>query len=320
VAQDERYVVGVDVGTGSARAAVFTLSGERLGMDVCPIKMWRPQPEYAEQSSANIWESVGVTVQGAVEKAGIDPSHVLGIGFDATCSLVALGEGDAPLTVSPTGADAQNVIVWMDHRATGEADDINAGGHDVLKYAGGKISPEMEPPKLLWLKRNLPGTWASARKFLDLADFLTYKASGVDARSLCTTVCKWGYRGQEGRWDRGFYDAIGIGDVLDGQRVTDSVRPLGERIGPLTEAAARHLGLTTECQVAVGIIDAHAGGLGLLGGCLGGSRVARPGRAGVGHRPDRRDIELSHGRLPRRGVRAGRLGPVLWRDGARACG
>jgi len=276
VAQDERYVVGVDVGTGSARAGVFTLSGERLGMDVCPIKMWRPQPEYAEQSSANIWESVGVTVQGAVEKAGIDPSQVVGIGFDATCSLVALGEGDAPLTISPTGADAQNVIVWMDHRATGEADEINAGGHDVLKYVGGKISPEMEPPKLLWLKRNLPETWAGARKFLDLADFLTYKASGVDARSLCTTVCKWGYRGQEGRWDRGFYDAIGIGDVLDGQRVTDSVRPLGERIGPLTEAAARHLGLTTECQVAVGIIDAHAGGLGLLGAAWEGQESPDP--------------------------------------------
>lgn len=274
--QEDRYVVGVDVGTGSARAGVFTLAGERLGMDVCPIKMWRPRPEYAEQSSANIWESVGVTVQGAVQKAGIDPARVVGIGFDATCSLVALGQGDAPLTVSPTGSDEQNVIVWMDHRATGEADEINAGGHDVLKYVGGKISPEMEPPKLLWLKRNLPQTWAAARKFLDLADFLTYKASGIDARSLCTNVCKWGYLGHEGRWDRGFYDAIGIGDVLDGQRVTDAVRPLGERIGPLTEGAARHLGLTTDCQVAVGIIDAHAGGLGLLGGAWEGQEAPDP--------------------------------------------
>ncbi len=41
---------------------------------------------------------------------------------------------------------------------------------------------EMEPPKLLWLKRHNPQTFNSAGKFLDLADLLTYKATGVDTR------------------------------------------------------------------------------------------------------------------------------------------
>lgn len=271
MATAERYAVGVDVGTGSARAGVFDVrTGERKGMAVHPIKMWRPQAEYAEQSSADIWVAVGVAVREAVAKAGVPTESVIGIGFDATCSLVVLGEGDAPLTVSPTGSDEQNVIVWMDHRATAEADEINAGGYDVLKYVGGKISPEMEPPKMLWLKRHLPATWAEAAKLLDLADFLTYTATGRDVRSLCTNVCKWAYLGHEGRWDTGFYAAIGLENIPDGRRVTDAIRPLGERIGPLTPEAAAHLGLTTDCQVAVGIIDAHAGGLGLLGAALTG--------------------------------------------------
>jgi FGGY-family pentulose kinase len=264
-----RFVVGVDVGTGSARAGVFDVAnGERRGMAVHPILMWKPQPDFVEQSSEDIWAAVGLTVREAVREAGIDPADVAGIGFDATCSLVVLGAGDAPVTVSPTGRDEQNVIVWMDHRATPEADEINAGGHDVLKYVGGKISPEMEPPKMRWLKTHLPDSWARAEKLLDLADFLTYKASGRDARSLCTNVCKWGYLGHEGRWDRDFYKGIGLEDIPDGRRVTDAVRPLGERIGQLTPEAAAHLGLTEACQVAVGIIDAHAGGLGLLGTAL----------------------------------------------------
>ncbi|HVK01954.1 MAG TPA: FGGY-family carbohydrate kinase [Armatimonadaceae bacterium] len=264
---EQQYVVGVDVGTGSARAGIFSLTGERLGMDVRPIKMWRPRPEYAEQSSEDIWEAVGAAVREALAKSGVGPEAVVGIGFDATCSLVVLGEGDRPVTVSPDGSDAQNVVVWMDHRATAEADEINAGGYDVLKYVGGKISPEMEPPKMLWLKRHLPESWGRARKLLDLADFLTYRATGRDVRSLCTNVCKWAFLGHEGRWDRAFYDAIGIGDALDGARIADGdhIRPLGERIGSLTAESAAHLGLTTACQVAVGIIDAHAGGLGLLG-------------------------------------------------------
>lgn len=259
----ERYVIGVDVGTGSARAGVFSVvDGARKGLASHPIKMWRPQPEFVEQSSDDIWSAVGIVVREALAQAGIAPELVGGIGFDATCSLVVLGAGDIPLTVSPTGSAEQNVIVWMDHRAISETDAINAGGHDVLKYVGGAISPEMEPPKLQWLKTHLPATWETATKFLDLADFLTYKASGRDVRSLCTNVCKWTYLGHEGRWDTGFLESLGLNDL----RITGNpIRPLGERIGPLSEAAAAYLGLTTHCQVAVGIIDAHAGGVGLLG-------------------------------------------------------
>lgn len=259
----ERYVIGVDVGTGSARAGVFAVAdGARKGLATHPIKLWRPQPEFVEQSSDDIWSAVGIVVRAALAQAGVAPESVVGIGFDATCSLVVLGEGDRPLTVSPSGSPEQNVIVWMDHRAIAETDAINAGSHEVLKYVGGKISPEMEPPKLQWLKKNLPETWAHATKFLDLADFLTYTASGQDVRSLCTNVCKWTYLGHEGRWDTDFLGALG----LDDPRITGNpIRPLGERIGPLTESAAAHLGLTTGCFVAVGIIDAHAGGVGLLG-------------------------------------------------------
>jgi FGGY-family pentulose kinase len=272
----DSFVVGVDVGTGSARAGVFRLSdGARQGIGVHPIKMWRPQTDYAEQSSEDIWLAVGIATRAAMAEAGIAPEQVIGIGFDATCSLVVLGPNDAPLTVSPSGNATQNVIVWMDHRAIAEADAINAGGYDVLKYVGGKISPEMEPPKMLWLKKHLPSTWSSAEKLLDLADFLTYTASGKDVRSLCTNVCKWTYLGHEDRWDKSFFAAIGLEDIPDGHRVTEgNIRPLEERIGPLTPEAAAHLGLTTHCQVAVGIIDAHAGGLGLLGPALEGGDEA----------------------------------------------
>ena len=263
---DETYVVGVDVGTGSARAGVFALAdGARLGMAVHPIQMWKPRPEFVEQSSDDIWSAVGFAVRAAVAEASVDPATVVGIGFDATCSLVVLGDDGFPVTVSPTGDDVQNVIVWMDHRAIAEADAINAGGSDVLRFVGGKISPEMEPPKLRWLKTHLPDSWARAGKFLDLADFLTYKASGLDVRSQCTNVCKWTYLGKEGRWDRDFFESIGIADIFDNDRVVDDICPIGEPIGPLTPSAAEHLGLTNACQVAVGIIDAHAGGLGLLG-------------------------------------------------------
>jgi Ribulose kinase len=157
-------VIGVDVGTGSARAGVFGLDGHRLGSAVRPIRSWRPQPDFIQQSSEDIWAAVGDAVRGALEAAGPGIA-VRGIGFDATCSLVVLDAEGGPLSVDPGGDPAQDVILWADHRAGAEADEINTGDHAVLRYVGGRISLEMQMPKLLWLKRHAPETWRRADIF-----------------------------------------------------------------------------------------------------------------------------------------------------------
>lgn len=271
--------LGVDVGTGSARAALFDARGVRLGLGVEPIQIFRPQEDFVEQSSEDIWRACGAAVRAALREAEVAPAAVQGIGFDATCSLVALDRDDRPVTVSPTGSDQQNVVVWMDHRAKAEAARINAAGNAVLRYVGGGVSPEMQTPKLLWLKTHLPRTWERAARFLDLPDFLACRAAGSDVRSLCTTVCKWTYLGHEGpngRFDPTFFRQVGLGDLADEgfRRIGQSVRPLGERIGGLTERSAAELGLAPGTAVGVAIIDAHAGGLGLLGAAIDGKPPA----------------------------------------------
>jgi FGGY-family pentulose kinase len=270
-----RYYVGIDVGTGSARAGVFDETGKMHGMASHPIRMWKPAEDFVEQSSDDIWGACGVATRAALAEAKVAPDDVCGVGFDATCSLVALDAGDAPVTVSPTGEDAQNVIVWMDHRAMDQTARINAGGHAVLKYVGGVMSPEMETPKLLWLKEKLPATWKRTARFFDLPDFLAYRATGIDTRSVCTTTCKWTYLGHEGKWDDAFFRAVGLGDLVDEKyaRIGTRVRPMGERAGSLTVRAAKDLGLAAGTPVGVSIIDAHAGGLGMLGVSIDGAVV-----------------------------------------------
>ena len=274
-----KHFIGVDVGTGSARAGVFNNSGVMLATAVCPIETYHPQADFVEQSSTNIWQAVCKCVREAVSSAQLDSSKVCGIGFDATCSLVAVDEQGDPVTISPDGNDNQNVIVWMDHRAKAQATRINEGKYDVLKYVGNVISPEMETPKLLWLKENLPETWRRAKKFFDLPDYLTYRATGNETRSLCSTVCKWTYLGHEsadqqtGRWDSSYLESIGLGDLVEEKfaRIGTEVRPMGEAIGSgLSSRAAQELGLLEGTAVGVSIIDAHAGGIGMIGATLEG--------------------------------------------------
>lgn len=52
------YFVGVDVGTGSVRAALVDSKGDVHKIHVEEIKTWNPLPDHYEQSSDNIWKCI----------------------------------------------------------------------------------------------------------------------------------------------------------------------------------------------------------------------------------------------------------------------
>lgn len=280
MARDGDYLLGVDVGTGSARAGVFDALGRLLGTAKHDIAMYRDAGGIVEQSGEDIWRAVTAATRGAVAQAGIAPVDIRGISFDATCSLVVLGAGGQPLPVSDPAHPERNIMVWMDHRARGQAARINQSGHRVLDFVGGRISPEMETPKLLWLKENHPEIFAQAWQFMDLTDFLTWKASGDLARSVCTVTCKWTYLGHDGGWDASYFHQIGIGELADegfvriGTDVQEPGAPLGQG---LTDSAAQELGLIAGTPVGAGLIDAHAGGVGTVGAEGGGGAAPNLG-------------------------------------------
>ncbi len=260
--------IGVDVGTRSARAGVFDARGDLLASARRPIQIWREPGEIVEQSSADIWRAVCEATREAMRASGLPPDAVRGLSFDATCSLVVLDAAAQPLTVSPSGASERNIIVWMDHRAAAETREINAGGYDVLRYVGGKLSPEMQTPKLLWLKRHIPGTFQTATHFFDLTDYLAFRATGVADRSICTVTCKTTYLAHEQRWDEAYFRAIGLGELADEgyRRIGAKVSAPGTALGAgLLQDAANQLGLAAGTAVGVGVIDAHAGAFATIG-------------------------------------------------------
>jgi FGGY-family pentulose kinase len=264
------YVCAVDVGTGSARAGILDASGTLLGRADHRIAMHQPRPGHAEHDSEDVWRAVCVAVRAAREKAGVAAEDIAGIAFDATCSLVMRDVEGRQLSVSTSGEDRWDTVVWLDHRAITEAAECTATGHRVLDHVGGVVSPEMQIPKLMWLKRHLPGQWPKAGYFFDLADFLAWKASGSLARSQCTLTCKWTYLAHETPgWQTDFLDKVTLGDLLERGSLPQRASPVGTDLGQLLPEAATALGLTTACRVGTGLIDAYAGALGVLGGFVG---------------------------------------------------
>ncbi|KAA8498482.1 FGGY carbohydrate kinase domain-containing protein [Porphyridium purpureum] len=297
--------LGIDCGTGSVRAGLFDLDGNRCGAcSVAPFPTRNESTDFYEQSSTLIWEAVKQAVNEVLRNASPDGHAsvvVRGIGFDATCSLVCADRDLRPvdITLKTASRDADDhgvvwdIIVWRDHRAIEQANWINEKAQSnsdiaavVEQQFGGRISPESEPPKLLWLKEHI-SEWTSApgekstdseairslsqMQFFDLTDWLTFKSSGQLIRSSCTTACKWG-RLRDG-WHVPFWTGIGLEDLVLGsssacERIgcDEQILSPGNAIpGGLSAEAATAFGLPPRIPLAVSLIDAHCGGFGMLG-------------------------------------------------------
>lgn len=162
-------------------------------------------------------------MQRALTQHNVDPNTIKGIGFDATCSLAVFSQ-DTDEPVSVTGPDFtendHNIVLWLDHRPEEETKKINATKHNLLRYVGGQMSIEMEIPKILWLKNNMPKELFDRLKFYDLTDALTHMATGQETRSFCSVVCKQGYvphgvDGSEKGWQEDFFKEIGLGELAE---------------------------------------------------------------------------------------------------------
>lgn len=179
-----------------------------------------------EQSTTNIWECICSSIHDAMAQCNVDPKSIRGVGFDATCSLAVFREdSDEPVAVTKPNFDNsdgkdRNIVLWLDHRPVDETKRINATQHNLLRYVGGQMSIEMEIPKVLWLKNNMPSELFDKCKFYDLTDALTHLATGNETRSFCSVVCKQGYVpvGVDGTvkgWQEDFLADIGLKDLCE---------------------------------------------------------------------------------------------------------
>ena len=140
-------------------------------------------------------------------QAGVAPGRTSrGIGFDATCSLVVLGPGGAPLPVGPSrGSGARH------HRLDGPSR-RRAGRAGSTPAATRCCAMSAARSRPRWRRRSCSGSRRTGRavfdaawQFFDLTDFLTWKATGSLARSSCTVTCKWTYLAHERRWDPDYF-------------------------------------------------------------------------------------------------------------------
>ncbi|MDO6966903.1 FGGY-family carbohydrate kinase [Rhizobium alvei] len=247
------YFIGLDGGTGGARAIITNTQGDVVAMATHDYATHFPRPGWAEQTPEDWWRASMLAVRHAVRDGGISPSDIHAISADGTSStLVALDENLEP--VMPA-------ILWMDNRAAAQARRMTATGDAALRRSRGGVSSEWMIPKILWLKESRPDLFDKVRWFVEMTDYLALRLTGRLTLGLNHITNRWFYDGRRGGWPTGFFDKIGLAGIVE--RFPDEILPLGAPIGRLSSEAADALGLLRDTMVVANGTDAYVAMVGL---------------------------------------------------------
>jgi L-ribulokinase len=269
-----QYTVGIDFGTLSGRAVLVRVSD---GAEIASAEHAYPSgviddrlagtklpPDWALQDPDD-WVSVlQHAVPEALDRAGIDPADVIGIGTDTTaCTVLPCRRDGTPLCRLPEFRDRPHAWpkLWRHHAAQPHADRINAiaaeRGESWLPRYGGRLSSEWELAKALQVLEEDPEVYAATELWVEFADWIVWQLCGQYARNRCTAGYKGAY--QDGGYPgRDFFAAVNpdFADFAE-TRLDQPLAELADAAGPLTEEAAAWTGLAAGIAVAVGNVDAH---------------------------------------------------------------
>ena len=154
-----------------ARGSASSTRGDAGRLHEREFTLKHPRPGWAEQDPDEWWSRLVEAVKGAMEESGVPAEEIAGISMDATSSTV--------LAIDEKGRHLRPAIMWMDVRASDQADRIAGTDNDALKYNGyGAVSAEWGLPKALWIKENEPEVYKNARHICDCGDWLIHRLTG----------------------------------------------------------------------------------------------------------------------------------------------
>jgi L-ribulokinase len=274
----DRFAVGIDFGTESARAVLVEVGSgrevsvavfryphgvidERLPLDGERVPL---EADWALQDPRDYLLAVQDTVPRLLE-SGIPPASVIGVGIDFTaCTMLPVTADGTPLCFLPEFRAEPHawVKLWKHHAAQPEADRINETaarlGEAWLPRYGGRISSEWFVSKALQILDEAPHVYRAADRLIEAADWIVWQLTGKETRNACTAGYKALWSKESGFPAAAFFGALDprLASVVDA-KMSRQLLPPGARAGGLSANAAEWTGLPTGTAVAVANVDAH---------------------------------------------------------------
>jgi len=245
------YLLGIDIGTSSCKAAVFNRHGEAVAMTSKSYPAFYPEAGWVEQNPADWWMAVCQGISELLADSGIGAGEIAGIGVDGqSWAAVAIGKNGDVLFHTP---------LWLDTRTEAICQELKEriGAEHILQLSGNSLQPSYTTAKIIWYQRNYPDLYPQIEKILQSNSYIVYKLTGMLTQDLSQGYGLHCFNMQEGTWDFDMCRELGIAPAL-----LPDIYPCHQVVGTVTEAAARVTGLAAGTPVVAGGLDAACGALG----------------------------------------------------------
>jgi len=265
-----RYIIGIDVGTGGTRAVLVDEKGSLLGSathEHAPFAS--PQNGWAEQDPRDWWNACQKAIGKLLKETGVSKSEIAAVGLAGQMhGAVLLDENEEVL---------RPALIWCDQRTAEECRVLNetVGEQRLVELTSNPALPNFTLTKLMWVRTHEPEIWKRFRSFLLPKDYVRLQMTGVRAIDVSdasgTLLLDVAHR----RWSQEMVegthlDASCLPEVFESQEI----------VGRITASAALATGLAEGTPVVAGAGDQAGGAIG-MGIVKAGDVSATIGTSGV---------------------------------------
>jgi len=245
------YLLGVDIGTGGARALLIREDGLPVASATSEYPLYQPYPQWAEQEPADWWKGAVEAVRAVLAQSGVAPDAIRALGLSGQMhGVVLLDDAHKVLRRS---------IIWADQRSQAQCDWITEriGAQRLIERTSNPALTGFSAPKLLWVRDNEPGVFEQTRKCLLPKDYIRFRLTGEFATEVsdASGTSLFDVQGRDWAWD--VVDDLGLDrDLLPPAFESPVVS------GRLSRSAAEETGLPVGLPVVGGGGDQAAGAVG----------------------------------------------------------
>lgn len=248
-----QYLLGIDLGTSSTKAALYTVGGKLVAQSTVEVPLYTPKPGVVEQENEDFYRTAAQSISQCIKQSGIDPRQIAALAFDSQMA----GVGSIDENYQP----ATRFDSWLDMRCQPYIEQIDTYyGKRVTQLTG--CPPTCDHgPKILWWKEEEPEAYARVAKFIMPSTYVAGRMAGLKADEAFIDYTFLHFSAlsdaQNGTWSDELCASLGV----DQAKLPRIVEPW-QVIGEVTDQAAVEFGLAPGTLIAAGCGDTAANALG----------------------------------------------------------
>ena len=241
--------LGIDLGSTNTKAAIYDASLRLVGQMSCPVDYQRKNG-FVEFDAECYFEKLASLIAQLTQKHGVQVIH----------QIALTGQAESLVCIDASGHALMPAISWMDERSSEECRELAAqfDASRCEQVTGQQaLLPTWPATKILWLRKHRPDVFSSTATFMLLKDYIVFRLTGRKLADMSIATFTFYFDIYEKCYWQEMLNAIGISK----SQLSPLVEPC-TIAGPLTEAAAQALGLSSQTLVNVGTLDHFAGMIG----------------------------------------------------------